>query len=139
MAVAESCTGGLIGFRVTSVSGSSAYFMGGVIAYSNEVKKTKLGVARELLEKMGAVSAPVARQMALNVRKRFGVDIGIAVTGIAGPDGGTAEKPVGLVFVGLAEGERCHVRRFCFSGDREAVRMSSSEAALEMLRNYLSD
>lgn len=137
LAAAESCTGGLVGHRVTSVSGSSVYFLGGVIAYSDDVKAGALGVSREALSNEGAVSEAVAQQMALGVKDRFGADIGLGVTGIAGPGGGTAEKPVGLVFIALANGKMCKARRFRFSGDRTAIKTSISQAALEMLRDSL--
>lgn len=137
VAVAESCTGGLIGYRLTSVPGSSKWFQGGVIAYSNEVKARDLGVDRKVLKKEGAVSDPVARRMAEGVRTRFGVDMGVAVTGIAGPGGGTPSKPVGLVFVSVSWDGGCEVRRCKFAGDRTAVRLASSTAALEVLRECL--
>lgn len=137
LAVAESCTGGLIGHRVTSVSGSSAYFLGGIIAYSDEVKIRELGVVCEVLAKEGAVSESVAQQMAVGVRDRLRSDISLAVTGIAGPEGGSDKKPVGLVFVGLADGRSCRVRRFNFCGDRATVKKSCSQSALEMLRDCL--
>jgi len=139
LAVAESCTGGLIGHRVTSVSGSSDYFLGGVIAYSNEVKTKELGVQRDTLVKEGAVSEPVAREMASGVRKKFGVDIGLGVTGIAGPGGGTREKPVGLIFVGLAHVRGCGSRQFSFSGDRFTIKTAASEVALEMIKEFLQE
>jgi len=127
----------LIGHRVTSVSGSSEYFVGGVIAYSNEVKIRELGVSRRTLVREGAVSAPVARQMADGVRRRLWATVGIGVTGVAGPLGGTARKPVGLVFIGLAGGTTWHVRRFRFRGDRAKIKRAASEAALKMLKEYL--
>ncbi|MDD4873146.1 MAG: CinA family protein [Kiritimatiellae bacterium] len=138
LAVAESCTGGLVGHRITSVAGSSKYFTGGVIAYSNEVKIRELGVQRDVLSRYGAVSRPVARQMALGLRRRFGVDIAVAVTGIAGPGGGSAAKPVGLVFIAVAGGGGKNlVRRFEFKGRRIAIKNTSSQAALELLRDFL--
>ena len=139
LAVAESCTGGLIGHRVTSVSGSSDYFLGGVIAYSNEVKTRELGVRRDVLVKEGAVSEPVAREMASGVRRKFGADIGLGVTGIAGPGGGTREKPVGLIFVGLAHARGCGSRQFSFSGDRSTIKTAATEAALEMIKEFLQE
>lgn len=137
LAVAESCTGGLIGHRITSVSGSSAYFLGGIIAYSDEVKTRELGVVRKVLKRDGAVSESVAQQMTIGVRDRFKADIGLGVTGIAGPTGGSADKPAGLVFIGLTDGKRCRVCRFNFGGNRATVKKSSSQAALEMLRDFL--
>lgn len=137
LAVAESCTGGLIGHRITSVAGSSAYFAGGVIAYANDVKVRELGVRIDVLKKMGAVSEPVAMQMAAGARRRFRVDLAVAVTGIAGPGGGGTGKPVGLVFIAVAGKGGCEVRRFEFKGSRSAVQKASSQAALEMLRYFL--
>jgi nicotinamide-nucleotide amidase len=139
LATAESCTGGLIGHRITSVSGSSEYFVGGMIAYANEVKIRELGVNRRLLMREGAVSAPVARQMARGIRRRFGSDIGIGVTGIAGPGGGTEKKPVGLVFIGLSRGNNDVVRRFQFKGSRETIKAAAGEAALRMVKSYLHE
>jgi len=121
-----------------SVPGSSDYFVGGIIAYSNEVKASQLGVGRATLKKEGAVSAAVAGQMAAGARSRFSADVAVAVTGIAGPGGGSTGKPVGLVFVALAGGGRSReVRRFIFKGNREAVRQASSQAALQLLRRFL--
>jgi len=133
VAVAESCTGGLVGARITDVAGSSEYFAGGIIAYSNEVKIRELGVSVELLAEHGAVSDPVARQMAEGVRKRFGSRYGIGVTGIAGPGGGSEAKPCGTVFIGLASADDVSVGRFVFEGDRTSVRIQSVIAALELL------
>ncbi len=137
LAVAESCTGGLLGHRITSASGSSAYFRGGIIAYANEVKVRELDVDPAVLEAEGAVSEPVARQMAEGIRRRFRTDFGIGITGIAGPEGGTNDKPVGLVFVALATGAGQRVRRFCFEGDRGAVKKASTDEALAMLMEDL--
>lgn len=139
LAIAESCTGGLIGHRITSVSGSSAYFLGGIIAYSDEVKIRELGVEVKVLERDGAVSESVAKEMAVGVRDRLCADIGIGITGIAGPGGGSAEKPVGLVFVSVAGVDGCRVCRFNFDGDRMAIKKSSSDAALGMLMGFLGD
>ena len=137
LAVAESCTGGLVGHRITSASGSSAYFLGGIIAYSNEVKIRELNVDKELLECDGAVSEEVAMQMAAGMKTKFGSDIGLGLTGIAGPGGGSKEKPVGLVYMALADGTECTARRCEFNGDRSRVKESSSQTALEMLMEYL--
>lgn len=137
VAVAESCTGGLLGHRLTSVSGSSSYFAGGVIAYDNAVKTEWLGVAPAVLEREGAVSEPVAALMAGAVRERFAVDYGLGITGVAGPTGGTDGKPVGLVFIGLASASGVVVRQFQFSGDRSNVKFHSSQRALDMLRRKL--
>ena len=137
LATAESCTGGLIGHRITSVSGCSDYYLGGVVAYSNEVKIRELGVSAETLKQKGAVSEETARQMACGVRERFNSDYGLSVTGIAGPTGGTPEKPVGLIYVAVADKTRAWVRRFCFASDRSTVKTWSSQMALDLLRRRL--
>lgn len=138
VAVAESCTGGLIGHRLTQVPGSSAYFDRGIVCYSNGAKTELLGVPTSLLEKHGAVSAPVAAAMANGIRERSGTDIGLSVTGIAGPDGGTATKPVGLVFIGFDPGEgETMTKEFRFHGDRHVIKQRSSQAALDVLRRWL--
>lgn len=136
-AVAESCTGGMIGALITSVSGSSVCFMGGIISYSNELKEKLVGVPNGLLVEHGAVSEPVAKAMAEGVCRAANTDFGISVTGIAGPEGGTDEKPVGLVYIGLAGNGDTVVRRFVFDGDRSAVRESAVKEALAMLLNAL--
>jgi len=133
LAVAESCTGGLLGGCVTSVAGSSSYFRGGVIAYDNGVKHDILGVPADALERCGAVSAPVAEAMAAGAAKLFGCACAMSVSGIAGPDGGTAEKPVGLVFVGVFCRGGTLSRKFVFGGDRDAVRSQSVAAAVDLL------
>lgn len=135
LAVAESCTGGVLSAAITSVPGSSAYFLGGVVAYHNSVKTRELEVPEELIGSAGAVSEPVALAMAEGVRRRFGARIGVAVTGIAGPGGGTEEKPVGTVYVGISTGAVRRPGRRRFPGDRESVRRQSVEWALgELLR-----
>jgi nicotinamide-nucleotide amidase len=134
LAVAESCTGGLIGHRVTSVSGSSAYFLGGIIAYSNEVKIRELGVAASVLRREGAVSEAVARRMAAAVQARFGADVGIGVTGVAGPGGATPAKPVGLVCIAVADKQSCAARTFRFGGTRSDVKNRACAAALRMVK-----
>ncbi|HEC22404.1 MAG TPA: CinA family protein [Chloroflexi bacterium] len=133
LATAESCTGGLLSARITDVSGSSAYFLGGVVSYANSAKEALLGVEHELLMTHGAVSAAVARQMAHGARERLGADVGISVTGIAGPTGGTPEKPVGLVWIGLSDAEGEQAARFQWAYDRAGNREHSVEAALRML------
>jgi PncC family amidohydrolase len=130
LAVAESCTGGLIAQRLTSVPGSSKYFTEGVVTYSNESKVRLLGVDKKMILEFGAVSQQVARDMARGVRHRAKTDFGLAVTGIAGPDGGTEEKPVGLVFIALADDAHTEHRRLMIPGDRELVRWRASQAAL---------
>ena len=137
LAVAESCTGGLIGHRVTNISGSSDYFLGGVVTYSNEAKRDLLKVAAATLQEKGAVSAETAAAMAQGVKDLFRADFGLAVTGIAGPTGGTPEKPVGLVFMGLAGPHGVDTRRHQFPGDRDMVKTLSAETALDWLRRVL--
>ena len=137
LATAESCTGGLVSARLTAVPGSSAVYVGGVVAYSNEVKERELGVPAVLLEEHGAVSAEAAQAMAEGVRSRLGADVGVAVTGVAGPDGGTAEKPVGLVFVHAAGPDGAEARRTELPGDREMVRGRATAAALHLVRRLL--
>lgn len=133
VATAESCTGGRIAARLTAHGGSSAYFVGGVIAYANRVKEAMLGVDGGLLACEGAVSEAVAGQMASGARVRFGVDAAVAVTGIAGPAGGTDGKPVGLVYVAVATEMDVSVRRCQFDGDRAAIQRAATDTALEML------
>jgi PncC family amidohydrolase len=130
---AESCTGGLVAASITAVAGSSAHFQGGIVSYANEAKIGLLGVARAVLEAHGAVSAQVARAMAEGCRERLGVSLAVAITGIAGPDGGSPEKPVGLAYVALASGRPTEVRRFVFTGDRATVRSAASAEALSWL------
>jgi nicotinamide-nucleotide amidase len=137
LAVAESCTGGLISQRLTSIPGSSKFFIEGVVAYSNEAKTRTLGVEPMLLLEHGAVSAEVAEAMAEGVRTRAGTDFGISVTGIAGPDGGSDEKPVGLVYIALADDAHTEHRKLMIPGDRHLIRWRASQAALDLLRRRL--
>ncbi len=137
LAVAESCTGGLIAQRLTSVPGSSQYFVEGLVTYSNESKTRLLGVDKKLIKEHGAVSKEVARDMARGVRHVARTDFGLAITGIAGPDGGTEEKPVGLVYIALADDAHTEHKRLKLPGDRELVRWRASQAALDMLRRRL--
>lgn len=137
LAVAESCTGGLISQRLTEVPGASKYFMEGVVTYSNEAKIRALGVDQKLLRKHGAVSAEVAEAMAAGIRKRAGTDLGLSVTGVAGPGGGTEEKPVGLVYIALANDTLTEHRRMILPGDRHLIRWRASQAALDLLRRRL--
>lgn len=131
---AESCTGGMVTAWLTQVPGSSAYVLGGVVSYANEVKRDLLGVPQQVLDEHGAVSEQTARLMALGARKLFGADLALSVTGIAGPGGSTADKPVGLTYIGLAgPGEDVLVRRFVWEGDRTRNRIQSTEAALSMV------
>ena len=136
LAVAESCTGGMLGERITSVPGSSDVFRGGVIAYHNDVKRDELGVRQEDLEVFGAVSEKVALEMAADVRRKLKADIGIAITGIAGPGGGSVEKPVGLVWIGI-DGPRRSARRINAGGDRAEIRQRATQAALDTVRRAL--
>lgn len=137
LAVAESCTGGLVSAAITSVPGSSDVFLGGVVAYSNSVKETRLSVDPRLLEAHGAVSAEVAGAMAHGVRIKLGADYGISTTGIAGPGGGSEEKPVGLVFIGLEDDYGQDVQMLQLKGDRAQVRRSATEAVLQLLYERL--
>jgi len=140
IAVAESCTGGLLGARLTAVPGSSRVVQGGVIAYANEVKTRELGVAPSDLEAHGAVSEPVARAMASGVRAKFGTTIGIGITGIAGPDGGTPEKPVGTVWVAVDVDGDVHAVSAIIPGDRGEIRQRAAQLALDRLRRaFLRD
>ena len=132
-ATAESCTGGGVGFAITSVAGASEVFAGGVISYSNEVKREVLGVSAATLAAVGAVSGEVAAQMADGARRLLKTDLAVSLTGIAGPDGGTAEKPVGLVWFGLSTPTDTHTERMVFTGDRAAVRAQAIDHALDML------
>jgi nicotinamide-nucleotide amidase len=138
LAVAESCTGGLIAERLTEISGASKYFIESAVVYSNEAKIRTLGVDKKLLREHGAVSAEVAEAMAAGIRKRAGTDFGLAVTGIAGPSGGTEEKPVGLVYLALASEGHIEHRKLILPGDRHLIRWRASQAALDLLRRRLT-
>ena len=137
LALGESCTGGLIAHRITEVPGSSDYFLGGVVAYSNAVKESLLTVKNETLIAVGAVSEQTAREMAEGASKAIGSDVGISVTGIAGPGGGTEEKPVGLTYIGARTPDGGWVERYVFQGDRQSIKESAADAALELLLNAL--
>jgi PncC family amidohydrolase len=137
LAVAESCTGGLIGHRITNIPGSSTYYMGSVTAYAYEAKVRLLGVTWETLEKNGAVSAETVSEMALGVRRALAADMGIAVSGIAGPGGGTPEKPVGLVWMAVSASSGIWSRQFNFKGERSTVKEHAAEAALQLGIDYL--
>lgn len=137
LAVAESCTGGMLAERLTSISGSSRYFIGGAVVYSNELKIQFADVPQDVLDVYGAVSEQVARALAEGIRKRCGTTLGLGVTGVAGPTGGTAEKPVGLVYHALASENGTEVVKRNFLGDRERVRWSASQQALDMVRRKL--
>jgi PncC family amidohydrolase len=133
VAVAESCTGGLVADAITDIPGSSAYFLGGIVSYSNTAKSELLAVPADVLAAHGAVSAQVGRAMAVGVRERFSTDLAAAVTGVAGPDGGTEAKPVGLTYIAVAGADGVDVRRFQWSGERTANKEASAAAALELL------
>ena len=137
IALAESCTGGLIAHRLTNVPGSSDYFIGGVVSYANEAKERVLGVSHQTLQEYGAVSEETAREMARGVRRLLQTDVALAVTGIAGPSGGTPGKPVGLTYIALAAEDLERCERYLWRGDRRANKEQSAEAALAMLREYL--
>jgi nicotinamide-nucleotide amidase len=137
LAVAESCTGGLIGERITSISGSSRYFLGSAVVYSSEMKTEMAGVPARLIEKEGSVSSKVAAALAEGIRARAGATLGLGVTGVAGPNGGTAEKPVGLVFHALASDGGTEVVERKFAGDRKRIRWFASQQALDMVRRKL--
>lgn len=137
LTTAESCTGGLIASRITDVAGSSDYFVGGAVAYSNRIKETLLGVPSEVLETKGAVSAETAEAMAKGARKRFGADLAVGVTGIAGPGGGAADKPVGLVYIAVAGPNGRRVTRNLFSGSRREIKEQTAARALEMIWEHM--
>jgi nicotinamide-nucleotide amidase len=139
LALGESCTGGLVAHRVTNVPGSSGYFLGGLVAYANEAKQRLLHVHQDTLYNYGAVSPETAVEMARGARHALEADIGVSVTGIAGPGGGTEDKPVGLVYIGLSSemGERCE--RFVWNSDRAGNKALSAETALELLRRFLEE
>jgi len=137
LAVAESCTGGLIAMRLTEVPGSSSYFLEGAVTYSNDAKIRVLGVSEQTLIEHGAVSLRTAEAMAAGMRDRAGTDFAVSVTGIAGPDGGSEQKPVGTVFIGYSDKDKTKSMKFLFPGDRELIRWRSSQAALDYLRRQI--
>jgi nicotinamide-nucleotide amidase len=136
IAVAESCTGGLLAERLTSIPGSSSYFLGGVVCYSNSLKSAWVDVPAELIESKGAVSSEVTNWLAEGIRRRSGATLGLAVTGLAGPGGGTTERPVGTVHIALANGAGTRGREFRFPGDRDRIRFQASQMALDMVRRF---
>lgn len=136
VATAESCTAGGLAHRITRVAGASDYFPGGVVAYSNRIKTQLLGVSEELLAAHGAVSRQTAEAMALGAASRIGADIGVGITGIAGPGGGSPDKPVGLVYIAVGSPETVSCKRFVFAGDRAAVREQAITEALRMLDEW---
>lgn len=137
LALAESCTGGLIASHITDVPGSSEYFLGSVVAYAYEAKEGLLDVSHELLLKHGAVSEAISRELARNARRKFGADVAIGITGIMGPGGATATKPLGLTFIALSAADAEWCRRFVWSGDRLQNKRDSAHQALEILYEYL--
>jgi nicotinamide-nucleotide amidase len=139
IAVAESCTGGMLGARLTAIAGSSDVVVGGVIAYANEVKESHLGVRADMLRDFGAVSEETAREMAAGACERFGAAVGVAITGIAGPDGGTPEKPVGTVCIAVAASGAVRSTKVQMIGDRDEIRRRSAQAALNLVRRALSE
>ena len=137
LSTAESCTGGLVASRITDVSGSSTYFLGGIVSYSNEAKVSLLGVSWDTLNHKGAVSKETVIEMARGARRVFNADIAVSISGIAGPGGGTPDKPVGTVWVGLATPSGEEARHFVWDGDRIRNKQLSSEAALQFILDYL--
>ena len=138
IACAESCTGGLLTSRLTDVAGSSNYVEGSIVSYSNEVKNKNLHIDADTLKNFGAVSEQTARQMSANVRKLFNTDIGVGVTGIAGPGGGSAEKPVGTVYISVSNADKTFVKLFNFNGTRSEIKNQSCNAALSMIKEFLN-
>lgn len=139
ISVAESCTGGLLANRITDVPGASTYFKGGIVAYQNNVKERLLGVSTEILKRFGAVSEESARAMAHGCRELFSSDVAVAITGIAGPGGGSPNKPVGLVYIAVSTLNQMGCERFCWPGDRVSNKESSVRAALKMVFRTLTD
>ena len=139
LSIAESCTGGLICDRITNISGSSEYFMGGMVTYSNESKAKHLGVPLDDIKKHGAVSSLVARKMAQGARKAFHTTFGLSTTGVAGPTGGTKRSPIGRVFIGLADGKRTWVRKLDLKGNRREIKRKAAEKSLEFLYEILAE
>jgi len=138
LSIAESCSGGLICDRVTNISGSSEYFMGGMVTYSNESKEKYLGIPLDYIKRHGAVSPQVAKRMAQGVRKAFHTTFGLSTTGVAGPTGGTKRSPIGRVFIGLADGRRTWLRKEDFKGSRRDIKKQAAESSLEFLYEILS-
>jgi len=137
LAIAESCSGGLIAHRITNIPGSSAYFKAGFVTYSNAAKQGILKIPTTVLRRHGAVSRPTAARMAQNARKTAQADLGIGVTGIAGPSGGTTQKPVGLVYIAVSKRSRTVCRKFLFKGSRQSIKRQTATAALVMLLKLL--
>ncbi len=138
-AVAESCTGGLLSHKITKVPGSSAYYLGGITTYADSMKAHFLGVPQSMLQHYGAVSKEVAATMATSIREKTGADLSLSITGIAGPDGGSAEKPVGTVYIGLSAAAQCFVRLYHFEGSREQIQELTAATGMDLIRRYLLD
>ncbi len=136
LSIAESCTGGLICDRITNISGSSDYFMGGMVTYSNESKARHLGIPLDYIKRYGAVSPQVARKMAQGVRKAFSTTFGLSTTGVAGPTGGTKRSPIGRVFIGFASGRRSWVKKLDLKGSREEIKKKAAEKALQFFMKH---
>jgi len=139
LATAESCTGGGLSHLLTSIPGASAFFVGGIIAYQNDIKERFLGVPKQVLQDYGAVSSQTALAMADGCRSRFGTDIAVSITGIAGPGGGSAEKPIGLVYIAVAVNQGTRATEFFFSGQREQIRDAAISAALDLILEALNE
>ena len=137
LSIAESCTGGLVCDRITDVSGSSDYFMGGMVTYSNESKAEHLGIPVNFIRRYGAVSAQVAKRMAKGVRKVFGTNFGLSTTGVAGPTGGTKRSPIGRVFIGLTDGRRTWVKKLDLKGSRREIKEKATEKTLQFFYERL--
>ncbi|ORU01341.1 Competence-damaged protein:CinA [Anaerovibrio sp. JC8] len=137
IACAESCTGGLLTSRLTDVAGSSAYVLGSIVSYTNEVKMSHLGVKEATLKEFGAVSEQTAKEMSSGIKGRIGADIGVGITGIAGPGGGSVEKPVGLVYISVAGPKGVVVTKNLFSGTRTEIKRQTTDKALTMLIEYI--
>lgn len=136
LSVAESCSGGLLGHQLTNIAGSSKFFCGGVIVYSNSAKSKLLKVSPAIIKKNGAVSAPVAEKMAQSVRKLLGTDFGMSITGIAGPSGGTKDKPVGLTYIAVSSAKKTICKEFHFKGSRLKIKTSATQSALKLLLTF---
>ena len=138
LAIAESCTGGLVSSLITNVSGSSKYFTGGIVAYSNDVKINILGVPEALIKRHGAVSRQVALEMAIGARELLDSRIALSITGIAGPTGGTKEKPVGTAFIAVSSARKTKIRKVRFKGSRESIKSQFSQSALSLILEFIS-
>jgi nicotinamide-nucleotide amidase len=138
LSIAESCTGGLICDRITNISGSSDYFMGGMVTYSNASKAKHLGVPLDFIKKYGAVSSPVAKRMAQGVRKAFGTTFGLSTTGVAGPTGGTKRAPIGRVFIAIADGKKDFVKKLDLKGTRREIKEQATDKCLEFFYAYVT-